>query len=405
MISKLHVKNFKCLRDVSVELGPFTVLIGKNDTGKTSLLEALEVLAGLVASKPSLPRPVDKLAWRRADPPSIEWTAEVAPSLRNGLPAPATYSLRIAPSIAPGTTYNIQHESLVVPGTDVSAGHDREGGGYVTEGTKKRQTGGGESSRTALSTFRNRGVPTLDKVADALGGTAKYHFDPDRLDQPNAFPLRPGGSDEIPRLESDGDGLALVLDYLLGEKRKVFDTIQDELHKAVPFIKSIQLKRWTSEGGNPRPGRSLAFELASTGDETTSDEISADLASDGALLFLAYLTLVHAVEPPSVLLIEEPENGIHPRQLQRIAEYLKGLTDPARGASAVQIITATHSPYFLDFVPPDNVLVFGRKANGETVVAPLLSLPGVRRRLDSGFSLGEMWFNVGEDRLMAEILR
>jgi hypothetical protein len=38
------------------------------------------------------------------------------------------------------------------------------------------------------------------------------------------------------------------------------------------------------------------------------------------------------------------------------------------------------------------------------VVRPLLSLPGVKDRLASGFSVGEMWFNVGEDRLLAEAL-
>lgn len=61
----------------------------------------------------------------------------------------------------------------------------------------------------------------------------------------------------------------------------------------------------------------------------------------------------------------------------------------------------THSPYLLDFVPPESVIVFGRKANnGETVAASLLDLPGVRERLDGGYSLGEMWFNVGEDTLL-----
>lgn len=118
-----------------------------------------------------------------------------------------------------------------------------------------------------------------------------------------------------------------------------------------------------------------------------------------------YLTLVHAPTTPAVILLEEPENGIHPRQLGRIASYLTRLTDPARGAHAVQILLATHSPYFLDHVPPEDVLVFGRKQNGETVARDLLSLPGVRERIASGFSLGEMWFNVGEDRLLAEALQ
>jgi len=45
MITRLRVQNFKALRDVDVELGPFTVLIGPNDTGKSSFLEAVYALA------------------------------------------------------------------------------------------------------------------------------------------------------------------------------------------------------------------------------------------------------------------------------------------------------------------------------------------------------------------------
>src|SRR5688572_16191800 len=45
MIRKIHIRNFKCLRDIDVELGPFNVLIGPNDSGKTSFLEAILVLA------------------------------------------------------------------------------------------------------------------------------------------------------------------------------------------------------------------------------------------------------------------------------------------------------------------------------------------------------------------------
>jgi len=44
MISSISIKNFKCLRDVSVELAPFTVLIGPNDSGKSSFLDAIHFL-------------------------------------------------------------------------------------------------------------------------------------------------------------------------------------------------------------------------------------------------------------------------------------------------------------------------------------------------------------------------
>jgi predicted ATPase len=363
MISKLRVQNFKCLRDVTVELKPLTVLIGKNDTGKTSLLEAIETLAVLAEGRwPQ--RSLENLVWGGADPQFIEWTAELTPTHRNKLSASATYSVHISP-LKDRDEWN-KTEAVLVSGVELD----------------------------------EKDKATKRLVRTALSGVGTYHLDPVLLRQPMVFSDRSGSSGQVPRLAYDGDGLVRVLDYLLGAKRKAFDTIERELHEAVPFAESIQLKPWSDRDGSSFVGKLLSFEVAGSG-----REIPAEVASDGVLLFLAYLTLVHAPDPPSTLLIEELENGIHPRQLQRIAEYLKRLSDPARGTSAVQIITATHSPYLLDFVPPDSVLVFGPRPNGETVVAPLLSLPGVKERLDSGFSLGEMWFNVGEDRLLAEVLK
>src|ERR1700690_2293015 len=123
MISKLHVQNFKCLRDVSVELSPFTVLIGKNDTGKSSLLEAVKPLGGVVQAKPR-PLAVARLVWRGAEPPSITWTVEVAPTLRNRLPGRASYELRVSPSAKVRGELYVDKEWLSFKGTSAKAGRD-----------------------------------------------------------------------------------------------------------------------------------------------------------------------------------------------------------------------------------------------------------------------------------------
>src|SRR6516225_3775482 len=48
MIERIHVENYKCLRDVTVELGDFTILIGPNDSGKSSFLEVVQIFGKLV---------------------------------------------------------------------------------------------------------------------------------------------------------------------------------------------------------------------------------------------------------------------------------------------------------------------------------------------------------------------
>lgn len=60
MITHLHIQNFKCLRDVQVDLVPFTILIGPNDSGKSSLLDAVQALGMSEPTANSVPGSVPR---------------------------------------------------------------------------------------------------------------------------------------------------------------------------------------------------------------------------------------------------------------------------------------------------------------------------------------------------------
>ncbi len=400
MITKLHIENFKCLRDVTVELQPLTVLIGKNDTGKTSFLEALGMLGDLANGRatPLLQHNgFDNVLSRGAEKRQIAWDATIAPSPRIPLPGQASYRLAFS---VDRLGLVVREEQLSIEGSDTRITRAADGqGATLREDGKDHGFGGNFRDVVVLASIKNNSVlPASNAVAAALATTPPYRFDAQRLTTPGSFNPGPANPGEFPRLESDGLGLPTVLDYLLGTRRKVFDQIERELCDAVPQVKGILV---TPAPNGAAPGsKAISFELA--GGHT----IPASFASDGVLFLLAYLILIHAPGAPAVIRLEEPENGIHPRQLERIAGYLKRLTDPVgRAANTAQIVVATHSPYFLDFVPSESVIVFGRRENGETVTAPLVALPGVKERIASGFSLGEMWFNVGEDELLADLLK
>src|SRR5437588_12928491 len=80
MIDYLHFRNFKCLRDVEINLSPFTVLIGPNDSGKSSLLDAIQFLGrtatGGTQGASATNLPLDRLVWRRQKQESIFWHAK-----------------------------------------------------------------------------------------------------------------------------------------------------------------------------------------------------------------------------------------------------------------------------------------------------------------------------------------
>jgi predicted ATPase len=81
------------------------------------------------------------------------------------------------------------------------------------------------------------------------------------------------------------------------------------------------------------------------------------LLSDGTLRLLALTALAYAPQPPSLLLIEEPENGIHPRGVEAVLQSLSSVYDS-------QVFCATHSPLVLSLVKPKDLLCFSKSAEG-----------------------------------------
>ena len=75
MITHLHIQNFKCLRDVQVDLAPFTILIGPNDSGKSSLLDAVQFL-GIVAGQiqGQHENSFQDLVWRKDSSRLLQWS-------------------------------------------------------------------------------------------------------------------------------------------------------------------------------------------------------------------------------------------------------------------------------------------------------------------------------------------
>jgi predicted ATPase len=118
--------------------------------------------------------------------------------------------------------------------------------------------------------------------------------------------------------------------------------------------------------------------------------------SQGTLYLVAVLALAFDPAPPRVLCIEEVDRGIHPRMLREIRDALYRLSypsAPSAGRRAVQIVTTTHSPYFIDLFRdhPEEVIIsqkHGRAAQFER----LIDRPNLTELMGEG-SLGDMWFS------------
>jgi predicted ATPase len=88
-------------------------------------------------------------------------------------------------------------------------------------------------------------------------------------------------------------------------------------------------------------------------------EVPSWMASDGTLRLLALTLPAYLEDFRGIYLIEEPENGIHPRAVETMLQSLSSVYD-------AQILTATHSPVILSTVKPEDVLCFAKTAEGAT---------------------------------------
>ena len=99
-----------------------------------------------------------------------------------------------------------------------------------------------------------------------------------------------------------------------------------------------------------------------------------------------------------MILIEEPENGIHPKRLIEVAKLLRQFVE--REENAPQIIMTTHSPYLLSQFQPEEVTLMRRQPDGSAKAFPLRDAKHIKERMGDDFYLGELWYNLDEEELL-----
>jgi AAA15 family ATPase/GTPase len=101
------------------------------------------------------------------------------------------------------------------------------------------------------------------------------------------------------------------------------------------------------------------------------------------------------------LLVEEPENGLHPGRLKEIIQVLRKVVQTQEDT---QVVLTTHSPLLLDFVEPQEVRVFlrNKEKDNDIEVYNLADVPDIQERLHY-LMLGELVYNEGEEELIKEI--
>jgi predicted ATPase len=117
--------------------------------------------------------------------------------------------------------------------------------------------------------------------------------------------------------------------------------------------------------------------------------VPAEHASQGTLIVLALLTVLHGPERPRIVLLDDFDHSLHPRAQMELVRMLQELLK-LKEFQNTQIITTTHSPYVLDEVSPANVIAFALRPDG-TVAAKRLSEHPDAPKVNGSLKAGELW--------------
>lgn len=380
MLTSLHVQNFKCLRDVQLAFGSFTVLIGPNDSGKTSILDALRIL-GATSEAPFADvfqgdDALQHLGWKpRSRDQSITWD-----STWSGNHADWQYQLVLESRGSSEAVRNLKGSPDE---------HAQAANSDYTEVFRSLDPGAYDPDATGFAVYQQmlfHGFTATGHLR-TLARAPRYRLNADHLRRP-AVPT----PDAV--LSATGDNLAAVLDRLIsGPDRSAITRLESALQDAIPTLRGIALRTIDGKTG----AKALEFVLRS---DTKGPPLTIPCAhaSDGAMLLTAFLALAFSDEP-GLLLIEEPENGLHPSRLQSVVEMLRKISEGALGNQPRQVIVTTHSPLLLNYTRPEEVRIIRRDLERGTLVTPMTEVPDVQQLLGE-FGVGELWYLLGEQALV-----
>lgn len=335
-IETLTVERYGCVQQCTVALTPLHALVGPNDSGKSTLLTALATMG----------------AWatRQDDPERIAARDALTARFERG-----GDGARLAV-----TTGGVEWDVRIVGKQATERLPGGGGGSPVGRGTPVASRVVGE----------NVGHGDRDALRAAIQGVTVLRLDPDALRRPSA--LIPEGQ-PVRLLDDRGTGLPGVLDALQARSLDTISELNGRMRALFPTFRSLRLRNTSSHE------KALGITLVD------GIEVSADEMSEGMLYFLA-LAALEFIDATPLVLIEEPENGLHPARIAEVMRLFRRL------AERTQIVLATHSPLVVNEMEGHEISVVTRPPERGTQVVRLSDTPSYAMR-SQAYANGELWLN------------
>jgi len=355
-LDHITIKGFKSISSIEkLALGPINLLIGPNGSGKTNFISVFSFLhairEGRLHNYVRNAGGADQLLHFGS---KTTEKIEIKISFRKAV---NQYQLMLEPT---------QDDGLYPAGEWVCFCNKENSTGPYREALQPRENG------LEAGISDPKAEKTTGWVREKLGRWRLYHVH----DTSDSSPLRKTAKlNDNAFLRPDGSNLPAFL-FLLSKKYPTeYSLIQRTIQRVAPFFDDFLL--------NPDPLNEEMIRLAWR--HKNSDQyFAASSLSDGTLRFIALATLFLQPEvlKPSIILVDEPELGLHPHAITLLASLIKQVSQNT------QVILSTQSSLLLDHFSPEDVLV-AERVKGSTCITRLDS-----DRLSTwleDYSLGQLW--------------
>jgi predicted ATPase len=337
-LQSVRVRNFKAILDSrTVRFGPLTAFIGHNGSGKSSLIEALETYQSIIVDG------LDVAMQRWLGIEHVRHLGFKAKERADNALNPIAFDLNIGASVRKSTRLEMAVNNDVAANRMFIASETSvHANGWLNEKSLERAESAFEPGRSILvsATGGHR------KVALQVRGWQFLTLQPERMGLPIPQQRTGGGV----RLAKDGSNIA---DYLLDIQRLdagAFEGIVRTMAYVLPYARDLQ------------PGLTSELERKAYLQLTERNfKVPGWMLSTGTLRVLALLAVLRHPEPPPLIVVEEIENGLDPRSIHLLVEEMR----TAVLAGLTQVVLTTHSPYLLDLLKLDQLVLVARDDKGE----------------------------------------
>lgn len=349
MITKVHIKGYKSIRDQEIDLKAINILIGGNGIGKTNFISTFNLMRSLYDKE------LQSYVLKKGGANTLLYMGKK----------------------------QTQQISL-----DLYFNHGEYQNRYIVNLQESQDRLIIDETRTAFYSAGKWHFQSCDKSVeeatiqnDRLGQAwyvnplmkqfGVYHFH----DAGDTSPMKGFSSlhDNV-SLKKDGSNIAAFLYYLQEKHPKHFQRIEKTVESVSPFFGSFCLEP------NRLNPETIRLEWKQKGAEDTY--FNAYQLSDGTLRFICLATLLMQPEPPATIIIDEPELGLHPVAVNKLAALIR------KASLKSQIIISTQSVNLVDNFNADDIIVVDMKENASWFHR--LDPEHLKVWLDE-YSVGDIW--------------